>query len=105
MNIQFIDFEQGIHVSPAKEVREVLPMQNIMSSTQLKSPYGGLFYYRGNILPVVGAIPTVWDTNSKSEEHPWVVVFKDHVRVVQGLPEWREESLPINESIPLEISA
>lgn len=104
MNIQFIDFEQGIHSTPTNEIREVLPMQAMMVSTQLKTPYTGLFYFRGEVLPVIGAIPTAWDTEN-SDETPWIVVHKKHVRISQGMPSWNEETLPQCETINLEKSA
>ncbi len=104
MNIQYIDFELGIHSIPCSEVREILPMQKILVSTQLKTPYTGLFYYRGEILPVIGAIPTAWDTES-NDETPWIVVHKKHVRVSQGMPSWNEENMNISEPLTLAKSA
>ena len=65
---------------------EVIPYQYVMVSPHVKKPYEGILYYKGHILPVTGPVPSVWEKSADYDNTPWILVCKDHARVILGLP-------------------
>ena len=71
----------------SSEICEVIPYQNIFLSTHLKKPYEGAIVYRGKIIPVLGPVAHLWNSNGSYDERPWILILKDHACIIQGLPE------------------
>lgn len=78
--------EETLTVSAAN-AKEIIPYQSIMASPHIKKPYCGLLYYRGDVIPVTGPLPSVWEKSTSYDAVPWIIVFKDHARVILGLPQ------------------
>lgn len=74
-----------------EEVEAVLPYGGVFLSPFVKSPYDGLVCVKGEILPVLGPAPAAWQLSDNYDERPWLLLCKDHVRVIYGLPEVKNE--------------
>lgn len=91
MKLRILTVEGESSEISAEEVREIVPFQSIFLSSHLKKPYVGAIVYHGNILPVLGPVPHLWNSNGSYEERPWLLVLKEHACVIHGLPQILEQ--------------
>lgn len=92
MKIRVRTYKNEIIKIDANLAAEVIPYQYVMTSPHINKPYEGILYYKGKILPVTGPLPAVWEKSASYDEIPWILVCKDHARVILGLPTFDEVS-------------
>ena len=90
MKLRFHTVEGESQEIDAQNVREVIPYQGVFTSPFIKKPYEGAVAYKGEILPVIGPMAYLWNPAGPFEERPWLLIFKDHAQVIEGLPEVME---------------
>lgn len=71
---------------PAADVRRLIPAAPLFYSPKLKSPYSGLLFLGGQIVPVLGKIPEHFVAEGPLESRHWILLLENSAILIQGLP-------------------
>jgi hypothetical protein len=70
-----------------EETRGLIAWRAPLTNPQLKAH--GVIFHGGTVLPVYG--PLAYDAAGSVSERPWLLVLKDRVQVIRGLPTFDDD--------------
>lgn len=71
-----------------EEALELMPYRALFTNPMLKAPLEGLVVYRGELIPVLGPLPSPASASRHADDQPWVLLMKGCAQVIRGLPEF-----------------
>lgn len=75
-----------------EEALELIPYSRLFSHPLLKHPVDALLAHRGQLIPVLGPLPSSGEEQKSVDERPWILLLKGCAQVIRGLPQFAEES-------------